>query len=54
MALKIITQSEPIKVNNLTICLYAPPGYGIEYELGEIATHYTTQQQEKINEALRN
>lgn len=28
MALKIITQSEPIKVNNITICLYAPPGYG--------------------------
>ena len=28
MALKIITQSEPMKVNNLTICLYAPPGYG--------------------------
>lgn len=28
MALKIITRSEPIKVNNITICLYAPPGYG--------------------------
>lgn len=28
MALKIVTQNEQIKVNNITVCIYAPPGYG--------------------------
>lgn len=28
MALKIISSSQPIKVNNITLCLYAPPAYG--------------------------
>lgn len=37
MALKIVTQSEQIKVNNLTICLYAPPG------LGKTSTAFTAK-----------